>query len=102
LPVEKPYVKSSWHIYYIRLKDASKRRLIFEELQKSNIGVQIHYIPIHFQPYYKENFGYKVGDYPKAEDYYQSTITLPLYPKMMNSEVQYIINILEDHNNRRL
>ena len=102
LPVEKPYVKSSWHIYYIRLKDASKRRLIFEELQKSNIGVQVHYIPVYLQPYYQKNFGHKVGDYPKAEDYYQSTITLPLYPKMMNSEIQYIINILEGHNNRRL
>lgn len=102
LPVEKPYVKSSWHIYYIRLKDASKRRLIFEELQKSNIGVQIHYIPVYLQPYYQKNFGYKIGDCPKAEDYYQSTITLPLYPKMMNSEIQYIINILEGHNNRRL
>ncbi|MBE3089259.1 MAG: UDP-4-amino-4,6-dideoxy-N-acetyl-beta-L-altrosamine transaminase [Actinobacteria bacterium] len=102
LPDEKPYVKSSWHIYYIRLKDAGKRRLIFEELQKSNIGVQVHYIPVYLQPYYRKNFGYKVGDYPKAEDYYQSTITLPLYPKMMNSEIQYIINILEGHNNRKL
>jgi len=102
LPVEKPYVKSSWHIYYIRLKDSSKRRLIFEELQKSGIGAQVHYIPVHLQPYYRKNFGYKAGDYPKAEDYYQSTITLPLYPKMMNSEIQYIINILEGYNNRRL
>ena len=102
LPVEKPYVKSSWHIYYIRLKNASKRRLIFEELQKSGIGVQVHYIPVYLQPYYQKNFGYKVGDYPKAEDYYQSTITLPLYPKMMNSEIQYVINILKSHNNRRL
>src|SRR4030066_528176 len=91
LPVEKPYVKSSWHIYYIRLKDASKRRLVFEELKKSNIGVQVHYIPVYLQPYYQKNFGYKAGDYPKAEDYYQSTITLPLYPKMMNSNIQYII-----------
>lgn len=102
LPIEKPNIKSSWHIYYIRLKDPKRRKNLFEKLLKYNIGVQIHYIPIHFQTYYKENFGYKVGDYPKAEDYYQSTITLPLYPKMMNSEIQYIINILEGHNNRRL
>jgi UDP-4-amino-4,6-dideoxy-N-acetyl-beta-L-altrosamine transaminase len=102
LPVEKPYVKSSWHIYYIRLKDASKRRLIFEELQKSNIGVQVHYIPVHLQPYYQKNFGFKSGDYPEAEDYYRSTITLPLYPKMINSEIQYVINILKSHNNRKL
>jgi len=102
LPVEKPYVKSSWHIYYIRLKDSKRRKNIFEELQKSNIGVQVHYIPVYLQPYYQKNFGYKIGDCPKAEEYYKSTITLPLYPKMMNSEIQYIINILEGHNNRRL
>jgi len=102
LPVEKPYVKSSWHIYYIRLKDASKRRLIFEELQKSKIGVQVHYIPVYLQPYYRKNFSYKVGDYPKAEDYYHSTITLPLYPKMRNREIQYIINILKGCNSKRL
>jgi len=95
-------VKSSWHIYYIRLKDASKRRLIFEELQKSKIGVQVHYIPVYLQPYYRKNFSYKVGDYPKAEDYYHSTITLPLYPKMRNREIQYIINILKGCNSKRL
>ena len=95
LPVEKTYVRSSWHIYYIRLKDAIKRRFIFEELQKSGIGVQIHYAPVNLQPYYQKNFGYKAGDYQKAEDYYQSTITLPLYPKMMNSEIKYVINILK-------
>ena len=96
LPVEKPYARSSWHIYFIKLKDVSKRRLVFKELQKSNIGVQIHYIPIHLQPYYQNNFGYKVGDYPKAEEYYSSTITLPLYPKMTDRDIKYIIKILKN------
>ena len=101
LPVERTYARSSWHLYYIRVKDTSKKRLIFEELQKSNIGVQVHYIPVHLQPYYQKNLGCRVGDYPKAEDYYQSTITLPLYPKMMNSEIKYIINILKGYDNKR-
>jgi len=94
LPIEKPYVKSAWHIYYVRLKESSKRSLIFEELQKFNIGVQVHYIPVHLQSYYRNRFGYKVGDYLKAEDYYKSTITLPLYPKMTNDEIQYVVDIL--------
>jgi len=102
LPIEKPYVKSSWHIYYIRLRNTDKRKWIFEELRKSNIGVQVHYIPVHLQTYYRKNFGYKAGDCPKAEEYYRSTITLPLFPKMMNKEIQYVINILESHNNRKL
>ena len=96
LPYEKPHVKSSWHIYYIRLKDASKRRLIFEELQKSNIGVQVHYIPVYLQPYYQKNFDYQMGNCPKAEEYYNSTITLPLYPKMADKDIQYIIKILKN------
>lgn len=92
LPVEKPYIKSSWHIYYIRLKDSQRRKNLFEKLRKYNVGVQVHYIPVHLQPYYRKNFGYKVGDYPKAEEYYKSTITLPLYPEMMYSEIQYVID----------
>lgn len=95
LPVEKPYVKSSWHIYYIRLKDFQRRKKLFEKLRKYNIGVQVHYTPVHLQPYYRKNFGYKVGDYPKAEEYYKSTITLPLYPKMTNNEIQYVVDILK-------
>jgi perosamine synthetase len=95
LPVEKSYVKSSWHIYYIRLKDSNKRKIIFEKLLKSNIGVQVHYIPVHLQPYYRKSFGYKAGDFPIAEKYYNSTITLPLFPKIKNNEIQYVINILK-------
>jgi len=94
LPLEKPYIKSSWHIYYIRLKDFNKRKFIFEKLQDYKIGVQVHYIPVHLQPYYQKNLDYKAGDFPKAEEYYKSTITLPLYPKMTNKEIKYVISIL--------
>ena len=96
LPKEKPYVKSSWHIYYIRLKDASKRKRVFEKLRKKGIGVQVHYIPIHLQPYYRENLGYKEGDYPKAENYYKSTITLPLFVNLNEKQIKYIINKVKE------
>ena len=96
LPVERSYVKSSWHLYYIRLKNFLKRKIAFEKLQKLGIGMQVHYIPIHLQPYYKENLGYKEGDYPTTENYYKRTITLPLYPKMKLIEVQYVVRILKD------
>lgn len=95
LPIEKPYVRSSWHIYCIRLKDYGRRKMIFEKLLKHGLGVQVHYIPVHLQPYYREKFGYKEGDYPGAEDYYRSTITLPIYPKMTNDEIQYVVDILK-------
>jgi len=79
LPVEKDYVKSAWHIYYIRLK----------------MGVQVHYIPVYLQPYYRENFGYSKGDYPRADNYYRSTITVPLYFEMTENDIQYVIDILK-------
>jgi len=90
LPIEKPYIKSSWHIYYIRLKDSTKRRAVFEKLRESGIGVQVHYIPIHLQPYYRKIFKYKKGDYPVAENYYETTITLPLFVGLTIKQLKYI------------
>jgi len=95
LPIEKSYVKSSWHIYYIRIKDYRRRKYIFEKLKEYNIKAQVHYIPVHLQPYYSKKFGYEFGEYPKAEKYYLSTITLPLYPLMSDDDVKYVIDILK-------
>jgi perosamine synthetase len=94
-PVEREYVKSAWHIYYIRLKDYKNRQSLFKKLREAGIGVQVHYIPVHLQPYYKENFGYNGGDYPKAERYYNSTITLPLYPNIKDDDIKYVIEKLK-------
>lgn len=97
-PTEKDYVKSVWHIYVIQLVlDRLKvgRKKIFEELRKQGLGVQVHYIPLHFQPFYKKRFGYKKGDFPAAENYYQRAITIPLYPKMTNEDVNRVIKIVK-------
>lgn len=94
-PKERPYVKSSFHIYYIRLKKCQKRKALFKKLRESGIGVQVHYIPIHFQPFYRKKFGYKVGDFPKSEEYFMSTITLPLYPQLTEREISYVIERLK-------
>ncbi|MEM5875583.1 MAG: UDP-4-amino-4,6-dideoxy-N-acetyl-beta-L-altrosamine transaminase [Candidatus Aenigmatarchaeota archaeon] len=96
LPVERVYVKSSWHIYYIRLKNSKKRKTIFEKLQEKGVGVQVHYIPVHLQPYYRNKFGYKENEYPKAESYYNSSITIPLYPTLTKDKVDYIIKTIKE------
>jgi len=96
LPKERPYVKSSWHIYYIRLKNFQRRKEVFERLRKKGIGVQVHYIPVHFQPYYRDNFNYKEGDFPKAENYYKSAITIPLFLNLGKNEIEYIIEKIKD------
>ena len=86
-------VKSGWHIYVTRLKlDKLKapRREIFEALRAENIGVQVHYIPVYYHPYYQK-LGYKKGLCPKAEKYYEEAITLPVFPAMKNKDVEDVI-----------
>ena len=98
IPTERDYVKSAYHIYIIQLvldKLKVNRRRIFEKLQKEGLGVQIHYIPLHFQPFYKKEFGYKKGDFPVAEKYYQRAITIPLFPKMTDKEVNRVIKTVK-------
>ena len=98
IPTERDYVKSAWHIYVIQLKlDKVKvsRKKIFNELQKRGIGVQVHYIPIHLQPFYRKRFGYKKGDFPTVERYYQRAITLPLFPKMTDKEIDRVIKTVK-------
>jgi perosamine synthetase len=98
LPCERGYVKSAWHIYPIQLnleKLRVSRKKIFEEMREEGLGVQVHYIPLHLQPFYKKNFGYKKGDFPIAERYYERAITLPLFPKMTSEEVNKVIQTVK-------
>jgi dTDP-4-amino-4,6-dideoxygalactose transaminase len=55
----------------------------------------VHYIPVHLQPYYQKTLNYKKGDLPKAEKYYKRTITLPFFPKMTDSEVERVVEVLK-------
>lgn len=95
IPSEKNYVKSAWHIYPIQLRRPGLRKRVFDLLRKAGIGVQVHYLPLHLQPFYKRKFGYRVGDFPIAERYYQRTITLPLFPKMTGKEVDGVIKTVK-------
>lgn len=84
----------AWHIYIIQLnleRLKVDRREIFEALRAENIGVNVHYIPIHLQPYYQKRFGYNLGDFPKAENYYSRAITLSVFPKMTDKDVDDVI-----------
>lgn len=95
IPFERANVSSVFHLYAIKVnfKKLNKTRVkVVEELISQNIGTQVHYIPVHLQPYYRQNFGYKEGDYPIAEDYYGKCLSLPLYPAMTDEEVNYVID----------
>ena len=96
LPVEKNYAKSSWHLYPIRLKDKykNKKKAIFHKMRKKGLGIQVHYIPVYWQLYYQQ-LGYKKGLCPNAEKYYEEAITLPLFPKMNNRDVEDVVNAVK-------
>lgn len=96
LPVERPYVNSSWHLYYIRFKDSRLRNKVFRKLHSLGINTQVHYIPIHLQPYYKKHFGYKSGDYVKAELYYNQTLSIPFFPAMKFKEAKRVTETLKE------
>ena len=79
-PWQHPDMNSSWHLYVIRIDQPGRsRREVFEKLRAAGVGVQVHYIPVHLQPYYRR-LGFKPGDYPVAESYYESAISLPIFP----------------------
>lgn len=87
-------VYSAYHLYVVRIDfDAigKDRAAVMAELQSKEIGTQVHYIPVHLQPYYRDAWGYSFGDFPKAERYYSSALSLPLYPKMSDGDVEYVI-----------
>ena len=98
IPTEKEDVRAAYHIYVIQLrleKLRVDRKKIFEALIAENIGLNVHYIPLHLHPFYQDRFGYKQGDYPNAERYYERAITLPLFPKMNNEDVRDVIDAVE-------
>jgi len=99
IPVKRPDVEHAWHLYVIRLNlDLLKisRNQFIEELKARNIGTSVHFIPIHLHPYYRDKYGFKPDDFPVAYREYQRIISLPLYPKMTDQDVQDVIEAVID------
>jgi len=93
-PTVRPEANPAWHLYPIRLnleKLTADRAQIFRALRAENIGVNVHYIPVHLHPYYRERFGYKGGEFPLAEDGYARLISLPMFHGMSDQDVKDVI-----------
>jgi perosamine synthetase len=93
-PATRQDADSAWHLYPIRLdlaKLTADRAQIFRALRAENIGVNVHYIPVHRHPYYVEKFGYRGGEYPVAEDAYERLISLPMFHTMTDRDVGDVI-----------
>ena len=97
-PLEDKDVKAAYHIYVIQLWTEflkTVRKEVLEALRAENIGVNVHYMPLHLHPFYQRELGYKKGDYPKAERYYERAITLPIFPKMSDKDVDDVIKAVK-------
>jgi dTDP-4-amino-4,6-dideoxygalactose transaminase len=101
LPVLRPGraagAYSAWHLYCIQIDERQtnhSRRQVFETLRADGIGVNVHYIPVHTQPYYRGQ-GFKPGDFPLSEAYYKNAITIPLYATMSNAQQDEVVAALK-------
>jgi UDP-4-amino-4,6-dideoxy-N-acetyl-beta-L-altrosamine transaminase len=95
-PWQHPDTNSAWHLYVLRLQleeTSPSRRQVFEYLREKGIGVNVHYIPVHTQPYYRR-MDFDWGMFPAAEKYYQEAITLPLFPAMTEEEQDRVVDSL--------
>jgi dTDP-4-amino-4,6-dideoxygalactose transaminase len=98
-PVEPENVSSCFHLYATQIDFSAlgKTRVqVMAELRERGIGTQVLYIPVPTQPFYKETFGYKDGDYPVAEKYYEQELSLPLYPGLSDDDVQNVIKAVKE------
>jgi perosamine synthetase len=94
VPCVRPGVNPAWHLYPVRLNPAllnTNRAHVFRALRAENIGVNVHYIPVHQHPYYRERFGYQGGEYPVAEAAYEQLISLPMFHGMDDQDVEDVI-----------
>jgi perosamine synthetase len=97
-PTVRSDANPAWHLYPVRLdleKLTADRAQIFRALRAENIGVNVHYIPVHLHPYYREHFGYKGGEFPVAEDAYARLISLPMFHAMTEQDVEDVITAVK-------
>ena len=95
IPEFEDAVSHAYHLYPLQI-DFNKLQLnksdFFINMKKSGINLQVHYIPIHLQPFYKNNFGFKVGDYPISERFYNNEISLPIFPELSMDDISLVVN----------
>ncbi len=96
LPVISENIHHAYHLYVIEVPD---RKKLFDHLKSKGIYSQVHYIPVHLQPYYR-NLGWKKGDFPFAENYYESCISLPMFPTLSDDDQSYVIDIIRKYYNK--
>lgn len=99
IPTERLNVKSSWHLYVLRLnldRLTIGRSQFIDEMQARNIGTSVHFIPIHLHPYYRDKYAWQPDDFPVAYREYQRLVSLPLHPGLTDADVADVITAVID------
>jgi dTDP-4-amino-4,6-dideoxygalactose transaminase len=97
LPTVVPDVKSAWHLYPVQIISPSVARdELMEKLRRHNIGCSVHFIPLHLTSFYQRAFAYREGDFPVAEQVFQRIVSLPLFPRMKDSDVLRVARDLRE------
>ena len=88
----------AWHLYVIRIRDDARiaRDLFIERMAEKGIGCSVHFIPLHIQPYWRDRYGFKSGDFPNALRAYERAVSLPIYPKMTAGDQERVIEAVKD------
>jgi len=98
-PQIAPDVQHAWHLYVVLVEPSIlriHRDQVIEELRQRGIGTSVHFIPLHLHPYYRRTWGYRPGEFPIAEDYFDRCISLPIYPGMTDQDVGQVIGALQE------
>jgi dTDP-4-amino-4,6-dideoxygalactose transaminase len=95
--MDSPDVRHAWHLYIIKLnldKMTLDRNTFIERLKTQGVGTSVHFIPIHYHPYYRDSFA--GATYPVAEGVFERIVSLPLYPKMSDGDVDKVIRVVKE------
>jgi len=96
-PTISPGVSSAWHLYPVQvLSDQITRDELIEALRAVKIGTSVHFIPLHLMTYYQRTLGYKRGDFPVAEQVFARIVSLPLFPRMTNNDLERVVRAVHD------
>ncbi len=96
-PSAAAHVQHAWHLYVIRLDIEGlriDRNEFIAQMQRAGVGCSVHFIPLHLHPYYRDSYGHQPMDFPTAQDAFERIVSLPLYPKMTDGDIQRVITVV--------
>ncbi len=99
IPVASEHVQHAYHLYPLQVKFddiATDRKKFYYAMKAKGINLQVHYIPVHMQPYYQKQFGFRRGDFPVAEIFYSREFSIPMHPQLGNTEINFVISSIRD------